>query len=192
MGVLLLFFSLTNRRRRQREIDVILNDVGERKINIIKEVRRATDCGLKEAKDLVEGTLPVRVVYGVGPDEAAVVARTFEENGAAVEVVETNWPTIIADLKAQITVERAATAQLRGELRNAEIETSSAWANRRWLETQAEHEREERLRTAERLAQTSTEHLNALSRIDDLREQLKQANAQIAYFMRLTERILHT
>ena len=67
------------------EFDVILKDAGEKKINVIKEVRTITGLGLKEAKDLVDGT-PSTVKEGVSKDEAAKIKKQLEEAGAAVEV----------------------------------------------------------------------------------------------------------
>ncbi len=67
------------------EFDVILASFGEKKINVIKEVRALTGLGLKEAKDLVEGA-PKPVKEGVGKDEAAAIRAKLEEAGATVEV----------------------------------------------------------------------------------------------------------
>jgi large subunit ribosomal protein L7/L12 len=67
------------------EFDVILADAGEKKINVIKEVRAITGLGLKEAKDLVEGA-PKAVKEGVNKDEAEKVKKILEEAGAKVEI----------------------------------------------------------------------------------------------------------
>ena len=67
------------------EFDVILADAGEKKINVIKEVRAITGLGLKEAKDLVEGA-PKPVKEGVAKDEAEKIKKVLEEAGAKVEV----------------------------------------------------------------------------------------------------------
>lgn len=67
------------------EFDVILAGAGDKKINVIKEVRAITGLGLKEAKDLVEGA-PQPVKEGVSKDEAEEVKAKLEEAGAAVEV----------------------------------------------------------------------------------------------------------
>ena len=67
------------------EFDVILATVGEKKINVIKEVRAITGLGLKEAKDLVEGA-PKAVKEGVKKDEAAAIKKKLEEAGATVEL----------------------------------------------------------------------------------------------------------
>ena len=67
------------------EFNVILAAAGEKKINVIKEVRAITGLGLKEAKDLVEGA-PKPVKEGVNKDEAAKLKKQLEEAGATVEV----------------------------------------------------------------------------------------------------------
>jgi large subunit ribosomal protein L7/L12 len=67
------------------EFDVILKDVGAKKINVIKAVREVTSLGLKEAKDLVEGA-PKPIKEGVTKEEADEIKKKFEEVGAAVEV----------------------------------------------------------------------------------------------------------
>ena len=67
------------------EFSVILTDAGEKKINVIKEVRAITGLGLKEAKDLVEGA-PKPVKEGVNKDEAAKIKKVLEDAGAKVEV----------------------------------------------------------------------------------------------------------
>ncbi|CAA6603822.1 MAG: 50S ribosomal protein L7/L12 [Alphaproteobacteria bacterium] len=67
------------------EFTVVLVDGGEKKINVIKEVRAITGLGLKEAKDLVEGA-PKDVKDGVSKDEAAKLKKQLEDAGAKVEV----------------------------------------------------------------------------------------------------------
>jgi len=67
------------------EFSVVLAAAGEKKINVIKEVRAITGLGLKEAKDLVEGA-PKPVKEGVNKDEAAKIKKQLEEAGATVEV----------------------------------------------------------------------------------------------------------
>ena len=67
------------------EFSVILATTGEKKINVIKEVRAITGLGLKEAKDLVEAA-PKAVKEGVNKDEAAKIKKQLEEAGATVEV----------------------------------------------------------------------------------------------------------
>ena len=69
----------------QTEFDVILNSVGDKKINVIKVVREVTSLGLKEAKELVEAA-PTKVKEGVSKDEAESVKAKFEEAGAQVEI----------------------------------------------------------------------------------------------------------
>ncbi|MEA1938754.1 MAG: 50S ribosomal protein L7/L12 [Pseudomonadota bacterium] len=67
------------------EFDVILASFGEKKINVIKEVRAITGLGLKEAKDLVEAA-PKAVKEGVSKDEAEKIKKQIEEVGASVEI----------------------------------------------------------------------------------------------------------
>ena len=69
----------------QDSFDVILTDIGDKKINIIKEVRAATGLGLKEAKDLVEGA-PKAIKEGVAKTEAEEIKKKFEEAGAKIEL----------------------------------------------------------------------------------------------------------
>src|SRR5689334_18324391 len=69
----------------QTEFTVILSKAGDKKINVIKEVRTITGLGLKEAKDLVEGA-PKPVKEGVNKEEAAKIRKMLEDAGAAVEV----------------------------------------------------------------------------------------------------------
>ncbi len=69
----------------QTEFTVILAKAGDKKINVITEVRAITGLGLKEAKDLVEAA-PKTVKEGVNKDEAAKIKKILEENGAEVEV----------------------------------------------------------------------------------------------------------
>jgi len=69
----------------QTEFTVILAAAGDKKINVIKEVRAITGLGLKEAKDLVEGA-PKTLKESATKDEAAKIKKLLEENGATVEV----------------------------------------------------------------------------------------------------------
>lgn len=69
----------------QTEFTIILANGGDKKINVIKEIRTITGLGLKEAKDLVEGA-PKTVKEGVSKDEADKIKKVLEENGATVEV----------------------------------------------------------------------------------------------------------
>ena len=67
------------------EFDVILSAIGDKKINVIKEVRSITGLGLKEAKDLVEAA-PKPVKEGASKEEAEEIKKKLEESGASVEV----------------------------------------------------------------------------------------------------------
>ena len=67
------------------DFDVILTAVGDKKINVIKEVRAITGLGLKEAKDLVEGA-PQAVKEGADKDESAKIKEQLEAVGATVEL----------------------------------------------------------------------------------------------------------
>ena len=67
------------------EFEVVLKEVGENKINVIKVVREVTSLGLKEAKDLVDGA-PKTVKEGITKDEAEAIKKKFEAEGAAVEI----------------------------------------------------------------------------------------------------------
>ena len=67
------------------EFDVILAAIGDKKINVIKEVRAITSLGLKEAKGLVEAA-PKPVKEGVNKEEAAKIKKQLEDAGATVEI----------------------------------------------------------------------------------------------------------
>jgi large subunit ribosomal protein L7/L12 len=69
----------------QTEFEVILKEVGAKKINVIKVVREVTSLGLKEAKDLVDGA-PKTVKEGITKDEAETIKKKFEAEGASVEI----------------------------------------------------------------------------------------------------------
>ena len=69
----------------QTEFTVTLAAAGDKKINVIKEIRTITGLGLKEAKDLVEGA-PKTVKENATKDEAATIKKQLEEQGATVEV----------------------------------------------------------------------------------------------------------
>ena len=69
----------------QTEFNVILSAIGDKKINVIKEVRSITGLGLKEAKDLVEAA-PKPVKEGASKDEAEEIKKKLEESGASVEI----------------------------------------------------------------------------------------------------------
>ncbi len=67
------------------EFDVILKEIGAKKINVIKAVRQLTNLGLKEAKDLVESA-PAPILQGVPKDQAEEAKKTLEAEGATVEI----------------------------------------------------------------------------------------------------------
>lgn len=67
------------------EFNVILKDVGPKKIDVIKEVRKVTNLGLKEAKDLVEGA-PATVLEAVSKDKSAEAKSILEAVGAVIEI----------------------------------------------------------------------------------------------------------
>jgi large subunit ribosomal protein L7/L12 len=69
----------------QTEFDVILAAIGDKKVNVIKEVRAITGLGLKEAKDLVEAA-PKPIKEGISKDEAGKLKEQLEAAGATVEV----------------------------------------------------------------------------------------------------------
>jgi large subunit ribosomal protein L7/L12 len=69
----------------QTEFAVILSEVGDKKINVIKAVREVTSLGLKEAKDLVEAA-PSTIKEAVSKDEAENIKKKFEEAGAKVTI----------------------------------------------------------------------------------------------------------
>ena len=67
------------------EFDVVLNAIGDKKINVIKAVREVTSLGLKDAKDLVESA-PATIKEAVSKDEAEEIKKKFEEAGAQVDL----------------------------------------------------------------------------------------------------------
>jgi len=69
----------------QTEFTIVLKEVGEKKINVIKVVREITSLGLKEAKDLVDGA-PKTVKEAISKQEAEDIKKKFEEVGAKVEI----------------------------------------------------------------------------------------------------------
>ena len=69
----------------QTEFSVVLKDIGDKKINVIKAVRSVTSLGLKEAKDVVEAA-PSNIKEGVSKEEAAEAQKALEEAGATVEI----------------------------------------------------------------------------------------------------------
>jgi len=77
--------SAAAEEEEQTEFDVILKEVGQQKINVIKEVRAITGLGLKEAKDLVDGA-PNPVKQAVNKAEAEDIKKQLEEVGATIEI----------------------------------------------------------------------------------------------------------
>ncbi len=75
----------TEAAEEQTEFTVVLNAAGDKKINVIKEVRALTGLGLKEAKDFVEGA-PNNVKEAVSKEEAEEIVKKLEEVGALVEI----------------------------------------------------------------------------------------------------------
>ena len=69
----------------QSTFDVILKSAGDKKLNVIKEVRTATGLGLKEAKDLVDGA-PKTIKEGMPKEDAAKLKKALEDQGAVVEL----------------------------------------------------------------------------------------------------------
>ena len=69
----------------QSEFTIVLSSAGDKKINVIKEIRTFTTLGLKEAKDLVESA-PSPIKEGIPKDEAEALVKKFEEVGAKVEM----------------------------------------------------------------------------------------------------------
>lgn len=67
------------------EFEVVLKNVGDKKINVIKVVREVTDLGLKEAKDVVDKA-PATVKKGVSKEEAETIKKKFAEVGAEIEI----------------------------------------------------------------------------------------------------------
>jgi large subunit ribosomal protein L7/L12 len=67
------------------EFNVMLNSIGDKKINVIKAVREVTSLGLKEAKELVESA-PAAIKEGVNKEEADEIKKKFEAAGAQVEI----------------------------------------------------------------------------------------------------------
>ena len=75
----------TPQAEEQSEFTIVLTSVGDKKINVIKEIRTFTTLGLKEAKDLVEGA-PKEVKSGVNKKEAEEIKKKLEAAGAKVEL----------------------------------------------------------------------------------------------------------
>jgi len=74
-----------SQEEEKTEFDIILKDVGAKKINVIKVVREVTDLGLKEAKDAVDNA-PGEIKKGVSKEEAEAIKKKFEEAGAQIEI----------------------------------------------------------------------------------------------------------
>lgn len=72
-------------KEEQTEFTVVLKVAGDKKINVIKEVRAITGLGLKEAKDLVEGA-PKNLKEGVSKEEADKIKAALEKEGATIEI----------------------------------------------------------------------------------------------------------
>jgi large subunit ribosomal protein L7/L12 len=77
--------AAAEKAEEQTSFDVILKEAGEKKIQVIKEVRSLTNLGLKEAKDLVEGA-PKAVKTGVSKQDAEAMKKQLESAGAVVEI----------------------------------------------------------------------------------------------------------
>jgi hypothetical protein len=87
--------------KRKTEFDVVLASAGDKKINVIKEVRAITGLGLKEAKELVESA-PKAVKEGVAKDEAEELKKKLEEAGASsrAEVIKAETPYTVPAVRA--------------------------------------------------------------------------------------------
>jgi large subunit ribosomal protein L7/L12 len=77
--------AVAEEAEEQTEFNVILKEVGPKKINVIKEVRALTSLGLKEAKEVVDGA-PSTIMEAVGKEAAAEAKAKLEEAGAVVEI----------------------------------------------------------------------------------------------------------
>ena len=77
--------AVAEEEEEKTEFDVVLKEVGPKKINVIKEVRALTSLGLKEAKDVVDGA-PSVVMEGIGKEAAEEAKAKLEEAGAVVEL----------------------------------------------------------------------------------------------------------
>ena len=72
-------------KEEKTEFNVVLKEIGDKKINVIKTVREVTSLGLKEAKDLVDNA-PKEIKEGISKDEAEEIKAKFEEVGAIIEI----------------------------------------------------------------------------------------------------------
>ncbi len=85
MGAMPAAAAAAEEVEEKTEFDVVLSDIGPKKINVIKVVRQLTNLGLKEAKDLVESA-PTNVLAAVGKEVAEDAKAKLEEAGAKVDV----------------------------------------------------------------------------------------------------------
>ena len=85
VGVVAAAGAAAPAEEEKTEFDVILKEFGAKKLDVIKAVREITGLGLKDAKDLVEGT-PKEVKTGVSKDEAEALKKQLEDAGAVVEI----------------------------------------------------------------------------------------------------------
>uniref|UniRef100_A0A1A9UKJ0 39S ribosomal protein L12, mitochondrial n=1 Tax=Glossina austeni TaxID=7395 RepID=A0A1A9UKJ0_GLOAU len=76
--------NVSGKSEEKSEFDVLLHEIGKNKISVIKVVRSSLSLGLKEAKDLVESTLPVVLKSGLNKDEAESLKKSIELSGAKV------------------------------------------------------------------------------------------------------------
>lgn len=74
----------SGKSEEKSEFDVLLKEIGKNKISVIKVVRSSLSLGLKEAKDLVESTLPVVLKSGLNKDEAESLKKSIELSGAKI------------------------------------------------------------------------------------------------------------
>jgi len=85
MGMMPMGAAAVEEAEEKTEFDVVLKEIGPKKINVIKEVRALTSLGLKEAKDVVDGA-PNTVMEGVGKEAAEEAKAKLEAAGAVVEL----------------------------------------------------------------------------------------------------------
>jgi len=111
------------------EFNVILMNSGEKKINVIKEVRAITGLGLKEAKDLVEAA-PKAVKEGVNKDEAAKIKKQLEEAGATVDIKYLDRARRRPGSRQSPSLSRPAGRSSRGVLLGARRPAFCVWARR--------------------------------------------------------------
>jgi large subunit ribosomal protein L7/L12 len=85
MGAMAPAAAAAEEVEEKTDFDVVLKNVGPKKINVIKVVREVTDLGLKEAKAVVDSA-PADVKKGVSKEEAEEIKKKFEEVGAEIEI----------------------------------------------------------------------------------------------------------